>query len=109
MKKSIITFCGLTAKVICDEKCEKAWGLNSRPKIEHSEDPDDYTFLSDKELEVAPKDPGTYEGGDGKPRTTEEHHNRWCVRECERSEMSKPFQWRRPLALPSFEERVSNQ
>ena len=27
-----ILFCGIYAAVGCDEKCDKAWGRNSRPK-----------------------------------------------------------------------------
>lgn len=75
---------------VCDGKCNKAWGSNSRPKIYlHPEgeegDPDDYCYLADDELEEAPEDPGTYEGGCGKPVDDDELMNKWCVRECERS------------------------
>ncbi len=31
--EKIITFAGQPAKVGCDEKCNKAWGINNRPRI----------------------------------------------------------------------------
>lgn len=66
--EKLITYCGQPAKVGCDEKCHKAWGSNSRPKVRLSKDDyDDYYYLSDDELGVAPIDPGTYEGGCAKP------------------------------------------
>lgn len=79
-------------RVVCDAQCNKAWGTNSRPKIEFDEDdPDDYVWLSDGELGEAPADPGTYEGDQAKPTAYDnpEDHllNKWCVRECERSGM----------------------
>jgi hypothetical protein len=67
----------------CDGMCEKAWGLNGRPRRVLSDNPDDYEFFSDRELGDAPSDPGTYEGGCGKP--SRRVHNKWCFRECERS------------------------
>lgn len=42
-------------------------------------------YQSDAEFEVAPIDPGTYEGSDSKPQSPQERLNRWCARECERS------------------------
>ena len=33
----------------------------------------------------APENPGTSEGTDTKPK--DKRHNRWCARECERSQM----------------------
>jgi hypothetical protein len=67
--------------ILCDGKCNKAWGINSRPRKENDE------FESDEALAWAPADPGTYEGGDGKPtaKLTKFKHNKWCARECERS------------------------
>lgn len=73
------------ATVWCDGRCHKAWGINCRPRTQHSDDPDDYTYLSDSELGTAPDDPGTYEGGHAKPSGVSEGHNKWCARECERS------------------------
>lgn len=82
--ETIIMFCDQQAKVGCDEKCEKAWGNENRPKVQLSEDEDDYAFLSDDELGEAPIDPGTYEGGQAKPIDKKDIPNRWCIRECER-------------------------
>ena len=75
---------------VCDGKCDKAWGHNNRPKVYlHPDgedgDPDDFYYLPDHELGEAPEDPGTYEGGHGKPVGDDDLMNKWCVRECERS------------------------
>lgn len=77
MKAGIIYF-GKMTEVECDGKCNKAWGINSHPRDEHD------NMIDDSLLDNAPKDPGTYEGSHGKPKTTEEFPNKWCVRECER-------------------------
>lgn len=83
-QKDIICF-GNKIKIACDGKCEKAWGISNRPKIILDEnDEDDFAYLSDDELGIAPEDPGTYEGGFGKPEANEEKLNKWCYRECER-------------------------
>jgi hypothetical protein len=72
--------------LVCDGKCEKAWGRNSRPEIQLDEnDPDDTVYLADDELGTAPEDPGTYECDCPKPREASELLNKWCCRECERS------------------------
>lgn len=72
----------------CDKKCDKAWGISKRKNILLDiEDEDDIAFLSDNELGVAPLNPGTYEGGDGKPIDECELLNKWCCRECERSSL----------------------
>lgn len=81
---------GETVVSVCDRRCNKAWGIACRPtrtptKAERKEG---YLFvyLKDDEIaEDAPIDPGTYEGRDGKPRSVPDKHNKWCVRECERS------------------------
>ena len=96
--EKIITYCGQTAKVACDEKCNKAWG-NKRPRvfldINETEiftsfdpdidgvDPDNFAYCSDDELGDAPINPGTYEGFEdaAKPSNKEEIGNKWCVRE----------------------------
>ncbi len=86
-----ITYFGQSAAVACDARCDKAWGRNNRPCIELApDDPDDTAYLADGELGIAPADPGTYEGGDAKPRTPAERLNKWCVRECERCRMTPP-------------------
>lgn len=94
MEKTIIFF-GQQAKVNCDENCNKAWGINLRPRI-YAELPDeiyplpggsifpagkeidfdDYAYLSDNELGDAPIDPGTYEGGCAKPTSKDEVGNK---------------------------------
>lgn len=99
-----ITYFGQPRRVVCDRKCTKAWGMNSRPTVPLSDDPDDFAFLADAELGDAPDDPGTYEGGHGKPLFPE-RHNKWCVRECERSVMSGLGQW---PAVKDFSRRVFN-
>jgi hypothetical protein len=81
--EKIITFCGKQAKVACDGNCDKAWGINSRPSNE-----DKTEWLSDIELDKAPANPGTYEGGEGKPSNSSKFPNKWCVRECERCYMT---------------------
>jgi hypothetical protein len=92
--------------VACDARCDKAWGINSRPKIEFDpEEPDDYAYKSDRELGLAPVDPGTYEGGHGKPQHPDERLNKWCVRECERSRMGKEGELIKP---PDFSRRRFN-
>ncbi|MEL6758689.1 MAG: hypothetical protein AAFP81_19845 [Pseudomonadota bacterium] len=81
-----ITYFGERTVVWCDGKCEKAWGINGRKYHE------DHTPYTDEEMgSDAPDDPGTYEGRDAKPTAyaNPDHHrlNKWCVRECERSDM----------------------
>lgn len=107
MEKEII-YCGQKTKVGCDEKCNKAWGLNTRPKEQLSDDWDDYAFLSDGELGDAPIDPQTYEGGHGKPEADEPKLNKWCVRECERCTMSNPNDFDKPLKIKDFSKRRYN-
>jgi len=77
---------GLPMVLTCDGQCNKAWGRNSRPRTDNSWDS---LPLLDGELGDAPPNPGTYEGGDGKPSgvplTDSSLMNKWCFRECERS------------------------
>lgn len=106
--EKLITYFGQKCKVGCDGKCNKAWGINNRPDIQLSDNEDDFAYLSDLELGEAPEDPGTYEGGDGKPLSNHEFPNKWCVRECERCEKSRPGEYSKPLILPDFTKRVYN-
>lgn len=108
MPESLITYCGQRARVACDGNCKKAWGMNNRPKQQLSSDEDDYAYLADGELGEAPDDPGTYEGGEAKPEGAWQFPTKWCVRECERSEMSAPLQFDKPLVLRDFSKRVQN-
>lgn len=86
MKAKLVTAYGRPVIIVCDGECDKAWGMTTRPKIELSDDPDDVEWLSDSELETAPDDPGTYEGGHAKPTASSYGYlNKWCFRACERS------------------------
>jgi len=102
MLETEIIYFGKKVTVQCDQKCNKAWGINCRPKIQLSDDYDDYVYLADDELGDAPIYPGTYEGGCGKPREFPDKHNKWCVRECERSSFDND-------AVQDFSVRVYNQ
>lgn len=100
-----ITYCGNQVIVACDEKCNKAWGINGRPQNQLSEDADDYEYLTDNELPNAPIDPGTYEGGHAKPVDKIGIPNKWCVRECERCRF---FDLAETIKLPDFSQRIKN-
>ena len=90
----------------CDGNCKKAWGINGRPKVDFDPDePDYHAFLADGELGDAPDDPGTWEGGHGKPRDPAEM-NKWCAWECERSGIFEPCE---KVELSDFSVRVYNQ
>lgn len=108
----LIQYFGSPAAVACDAKCEKAWGINSRPREQLSKtNEDDYAFLADDELGIAPLDPGTYEGGDAKPLPyNDDKLNKWCVRECERCAMYGHIEKTKgPVAqLPDFSKRQFN-
>ncbi len=106
--EKIIKYFGRNAKVNCDENCSKAWGNNCRAKNQLSDDEDDYEFLSDDELGEALVDPGTYEGGQAKPINKKDIPNKWCVRECERSNISNPGESHLPLEIRTFVKRCSN-
>lgn len=89
MEKEILYF-GQKVKLVCDGKCNKAWGINNRPRqqIDFNNE-DDYVFLADDELGIAPESLGTSEGGCVKPLNIEDRLNKWCCRECERSSICK--------------------
>lgn len=106
--EKIITYCGVSAKVACDEKCNKAWGISSRPNVQLSDNDDDFEWLSDDELGEAPIDPGTQEGFDSKPINKKRIPNKWCVRECERCVMSEYGKANQSLQLPDFSKRIKN-
>jgi hypothetical protein len=111
-----LSFAGQAATHACDGRCDKAWGINSRPSApsrgerRHAADPDDYAFLADDELGTAPVNPGTYEGGDAKPVDAKgpDDINKWCVRECERAWISSPGQPDAAPELPDFSARHYN-
>lgn len=101
-----ITFFDEKLVLACDGRCDKAWGINTRPRHQLSDDPDDYEFLADGELGEAPADPGTYEGNHAKPAPSDGPYrqNKWCARECERSVMGVG-----DLLPPDLSARVRNR
>lgn len=90
---------------ICDRKCEKAWGWDTRPRVNPDDDYSDY--LSDDELEKAPQDPGSAEGTDKKPAAPVMRHNKWCIRQCERCKriMLKDFEMGDSIEIKDFSQR----
>lgn len=109
METTIIYF-GQSMKVACDEKCNKAWGINTRPKVAFDQnDEDDFAWLPDQELGEAPDDTGIYEGGQGKPISPAQIPNKWCVRECERCTRSDLGEVDVKLVLPDFSKLRHNQ
>lgn len=102
--KRVVAF-GRPIVIGCDAKCSKAWGATNRPRVQLSENPDDYFYLSDDEAGDAPLDPGTYEGGDAKPMNPYQRLNKWCFRECERCESAPDGL--EPV-LPDFTKRQYN-
>jgi len=98
-----IVFFGSELIVACDAKCHKAWGISTRPRTRLSDEEDDIEWHSDNELGDAPEDPGTYEGGHGKP--INDFLNKWCVRECERSILVKHCE---NFDLPDWSGRIKN-
>lgn len=111
MLASSITYFGEKCLLACDAKCNKAWGVPSRPYVQLGEEPDDVLYMSDSELGEAPIDPGTYEGGYGKPQSLEYRHNKWCARSCERSIITKLAQGdevAEDFELPDWSKSVRN-
>jgi hypothetical protein len=108
MTDATITLAYSLARVACDEQCQKAWGVDLRPRVQLSDDQNDFAFLADGELGEAPADPGTYEGGDAKPSSSQQFPNKWCVRQCERCAITPLGSPETPLVLPDFSQRVYN-
>lgn len=108
LKKEIIWF-GKNAVLCCDGKCNKAWGMNNRPKNQLSDNEDDYEYLADHELDDAPVDPGTYECDHAKPTVVglglRARLNKWCARECERSVIAVGDE---AIKLPDLSKRYPN-
>ena len=96
----MIKYCYVDTLLVCDGNCSKAWGITKRPRRSLSDDQDDYVYIADSELGTAPKDPESYEGGVAKPVNKEDRLNKWCARECERSDMA---QLGEELVLPDLE------
>lgn len=109
VRSAVIPFIGQKMRVACDGRCDKAWGMNVRPRTYLSDnDRDNFCYVPDNELGQAPADPGTYEYSDGKPTSNEEFPNKWCVRECERCYKSSPGQWHIDVKvgnLPDFSKK----
>ncbi len=95
------------AILACDGKCSKAFGINLREKINlDPNDEDDYYYLSDDEVGIAPIDTGIYEGGHPKPNNESQKLNKWCARECERSSI---FEIGEEIKLTDFSKPVYNK
>lgn len=109
MLEKKLKFCGQQVTVACDGQCHKAWGINSRPHLQLTDNIDDYAYPADHELGFAPADPGTTEGDDAKPcasvATDPAIINKWCVRECERMSMHEAHE---PVKLRTFDKRRYN-
>jgi hypothetical protein len=120
-------YAGQPIILACDAQCNKAWGINNRPRIyvgdptltiypkekdqwlgDGSINEDDYFFLADSELGFAPVDPGTGEGDEFKPLIPAERLNKWCCRECERSIMVDNLDIVKDFQLPDFNVRRYN-
>lgn len=116
-----ILFFGQPCTLACDARCHKAWGGSQRPRlyraasgaynlpkdaVDEPPDENDYVYLSDGELGEAPALPGTWEGEHTKPQAPEERLNKWCARECERSELVDLGE---PVVLPDFTQRHYNK
>ncbi len=93
--------------ITCDGLCHKAWGNDDRPRNQLSECEDDWEYLADEELPDAPVTPSDSAGDDVKPISIPPgfRHNRWCVRECERSSISLPGEL---ITLPDLGKRLRN-
>lgn len=88
MNDVTIMFYGCEAQIVCDRRCDKAWGVNSRPHVHLSGCAFDFVFLADGELRDAPDDPGTRVVGESKPLSPDHFPSLWCLHECERSALS---------------------
>lgn len=112
LKKEVRTF-GELFVLACDGQCNKAFGINGRPReLFDPDEPDDYIYLPDSKVGEAPgpgETIGVSEGGDLKPSavplTDASLMNKWCSRECERSGFFKPGE---PIALHDMEHPLYN-
>jgi hypothetical protein len=101
-----IQYFGKRCLAVCDQKCHKAWGINGgRPEIRDPNDEDNVVWFADDEVGEAPANPGTYEGGQGKPTSPPVRHNKWCVRQCERSDT---IAIGKVITCPDWSHRVYN-
>lgn len=105
-----IQYFGKRCLAVCDRLCSKAWGISGgRPEQRSTIDEDDVVWFADSEVGEAPSDPGTYEADHGKPLrppVPPERHNKWCVRECERS---KVIDIGKSIECDDWSQRIYNQ
>jgi hypothetical protein len=106
--ESNITVSNQPAIIKCDGKCDKAWGINEREKIKLSDDPDDYCYLSDRELGLAPLLSTSTKRLKNKPTNKINFPTSWCICECERSVISEPDTPYGDIDVPDFNNRVYN-
>lgn len=97
--------------IICDGKCQKAWGIDQRPKRKLSLEEDDWVYIRDSLLGEAEGGSDT-EGGDGHPLRYNcpvvSRHNRWCARACERSVVIFPTDMNKFFEIPNMENPKPN-
>lgn len=105
----LVTAYGGPAFVMCDARCEKAFGIRKRPRVTLSNDANDYAMLADHEVGIAPTDPGTAEGLDSKPQHPDDRLNKWCFRECERSAWAGHREVGELIVLPDWSQRQRNK
>lgn len=104
MRQKEITFFGRPCCLICDGRCDKAWGTSSRPRVTIN---GLLHWVADNEFDKAPDDPGTYEGRDGKPHVeTPSDMNKWCARSCERSRIIDKNEEVHASQLIDFNKRI---
>lgn len=110
-----IVYHGERCVLVCDGRCDKAWGIQARPRyrfVSDDADPDDYVYLGDEHVGEAPP-PGkteiVSEGFEMKPSavplTDPERLNKWCARQCERSTIVKLGE---PIVLPDMQNPEPN-
>ena len=87
--EELVTINDRVVKIICDDKCDKAWGKSSR-MIKNEE------FLSDLELGI---------NETSKIFSNVKKPNKWCLEECERLEKSKPGTYLCLLHLKDWNKR----
>lgn len=109
-----VSMYGQPTILACDGRCDKAWGIQARPRKKLSADEDDYVYKPDSALGRAPAPGKTAilsEGGDIKPSASAlgendgDRMNRWCARQCERCERCKPEE---PIKLRDMEHPEPN-
>ncbi len=70
-----ILYFGKRCLAVRDRKYNKALGLNvDRPQWREPAQPDDGIWLADADVGIALANPGSYEGGQGKPSTPPRVH-----------------------------------